>query len=74
MIDVALRQRVVLEGGYNVREDIWEAIQHENSICADPFTVAAAFPSTSFAFCSCLRPFHFAVDFMNQHSLGCWAL
>ena len=38
-----LRQRVVRERGYQVHEDIWEASQHENSICADPFTVAAAF-------------------------------
>ena len=44
-IDVALRQWVVRERGYHVHEDIWEASQRENSICADPFTVAAAFRS-----------------------------
>ena len=41
-IDVALRQRVVRERGYHVHED---ASQRENSICADPFTVATAFRS-----------------------------
>ena len=45
VIDVELRQRVVREKGYHVHEDIWEASQHENSICADPFTVTAAFHS-----------------------------
>ena len=65
MIDVALRQRVVRERGYHVHEDICEASQRENSICADLFTVAAAFRSkrgsTSLAFCLCLRLLHFAV-------------
>ena len=44
-IDVALRQRVVCERGYNVHGDIREASQRENSIHADLFTVAAAFRS-----------------------------
>ena len=30
------------ERSYQVHEDIWEASQRENSICADSFTVAAA--------------------------------
>ena len=58
---------------YHVHEDIWEASQRENNICADPFTVPAAFRSkrdTSLAFCLCLRLLHFAVHFVNQHSLG----
>ena len=44
-IDVAFRQWVMRERGYHVHEAIWEASQRENSICADPFTVAAAFHS-----------------------------
>ena len=44
-IDVALRHRVVRERGYHIHEAIWEASQRENSICADPFTVTAAFRS-----------------------------
>ena len=34
---------VVRERGYHVHEAIWEASQRENSVCADPFIVAAAF-------------------------------
>ena len=41
-IDVALQQWVVCERGYHVHEDTWEASQRENSIYADPFTVAAS--------------------------------
>ena len=44
-IDVALQQWVVHERSYHVHEDIWEASERENSICADSFTVAAAFHS-----------------------------
>ena len=44
-IDVPLRRRVVRERGYHVHEAICEASQRKNSICADPFTVAAAFRS-----------------------------
>ena len=44
-VNFNLRQWVVRERGYHVHEDIWEASQRENSICADPFTVAAAFRS-----------------------------
>ena len=44
-IDVALRQWVVCERGYHFHEDVWEASQCKNTICADLFTVAAAFLS-----------------------------
>ena len=42
---VPLRQRVARERGYHIHEAIWEASQRENSICADQFTVTAAFRS-----------------------------
>ena len=48
LVPITLRYRISsirCERGYHVHKDIWEASQRENSICADPFTVTAAFCS-----------------------------
>ena len=71
-IDVTIRQWVVRERGYHIHEAIWEASQRENSICADPFTVAAAFCSKGERYIL-VSPFPlvsvFTLMFVNQHSL-----
>ena len=73
-IDVELWQWVVRERGYHIHEAIWEASQRE--IVPVLICLLWLLPSVvnergiSPVFCSCLRLLHFAVYFVNQHSLS----
>ena len=72
---VALWQRVVREKDYHIYEDIWEASQRENSICADPFTVTAAFRSKRERYNVLVSPFaRVAAFFYTVHYLYCETL